>query len=71
MAAIVTPLFAWLVEISAPLLAWLEEIFLGLGACQIAKSCLSPFVCCGKCGTSCSWLECHTLVGQFHLFCFV
>ncbi len=41
-----------------PLLAWLAKHFLGLSAYQIAKSCLGPFVCCGKCGTSCSWLEC-------------
>jgi len=52
MVATVAPLLAWVVEISAPLFAWLAEIFLGLGAYQIAKSCLGPFVYCGKCGTS-------------------
>jgi len=52
MAAIVVLLLALLAEISAPLFAWLVEIFLGLGACQIAKNRLGPFVCCGKCGTS-------------------
>jgi hypothetical protein len=54
MVATIAPLLAWLVEISAPLFAWLVEIFLGLGAYRIAKSCLGPFVYCGKCGTSCS-----------------
>jgi hypothetical protein len=52
MAAIVAPLLTWLAKISAPLLAWLAKNFPGLGAYQIAKSCLGPFVCCGKCGTS-------------------
>jgi hypothetical protein len=59
MAAIITPLLAWLAENSAPLLAWLVEIFPGLGPCQIAKGHLGPFVCCGKCGTSYSKLDCR------------
>jgi hypothetical protein len=42
-----------------PLLTWLVEIFPSLGACRTTKSRLGPFVCCGKCGTSCSWLECR------------
>jgi hypothetical protein len=48
MATIVAPLLAWLAKNSAPLLAWLTKNFLGLGAYQIAKSCLGPFIVVGS-----------------------
>jgi len=52
MVAIVVLFLVWLAKILVPFLAWLAEIFFGPNACQIVKSHLSPFVCCGKCGTS-------------------
>ncbi len=51
---------ALVAAIVAPLLACHVEIFLGLGACQITKSHLGPFVCHGKSGTSYAWLECRS-----------
>jgi len=58
MATTITSLLAWLAQISIPLLAWLAKYFPSLSTCWSTKSHLSPFVYCGKCGTSCSWLEC-------------